>query len=176
MWGCPAGGKVWSAAECGKRTILGDDSEDRDTIIEKLEPTGPGGFHDETRWMDPSTQSLMCRGVRSAGGGADSDKPEERLKCRNCVQAAAIARCTEAGARSICAEGGADEYTEAAVNDYTTAANSDRATATDGKYAEAVDEHLYAAGNERAAKWVADDCTGAVVCTCTNADAGHVYV
>ena len=54
-------GEVWPTAECGKRTILGNDSEDRDTIIVQLEPPGPGGFHDETRWMDPNT--WLVRGV-----------------------------------------------------------------------------------------------------------------
>jgi hypothetical protein len=51
MW--PA--RYGPAAEFAKRTILGNDSEDSDTIIVKVEPTGPGGFHDETRWLDPIT-------------------------------------------------------------------------------------------------------------------------
>ena len=53
----------YGPVDCGKRNILGNDSEDRDTIIVQLEPTGPGGFHDETRWMDPSSRSLMRRVV-----------------------------------------------------------------------------------------------------------------
>ena len=51
MW--PA--RYGPAAEFAKRTILGNDSEDSDTIIVQVEPTGPGGFHDETRWLDPIT-------------------------------------------------------------------------------------------------------------------------
>jgi hypothetical protein len=59
-----------------KRTILGNDSEDSDTIIVKVEPTGPGGFHDATRWLDPSAWSDRRGGVRrAAGGGADGDEP-----------------------------------------------------------------------------------------------------
>ena len=119
----------------------------------------------------------MRRGVRSAGdGGADPDKPdkpEERLDCGNGVQAAAGVSCTEAGSRSDCAEGRANDYE---ANDYAEAAVSDCTTAADSNYAEAVDEYVYAAGHERTADWVADDCTGAVVCTCTDADAGHVYL
>jgi hypothetical protein len=121
----------------------------------------------------------MRRSVRSAGdGGADPDKPdkpEERLDCGNGVQAAAIGSCTEAGSGSNCAEGCSNDYAEAGVSDCATTANSDCAIATGSNYAEAVDEFEYAAGNECTTKWVADDCTGAV-CTCTNADAGHVYV
>jgi hypothetical protein len=127
----------------------------------------------------------MRRGVCSAGdGGADPDKPEELLDRGNGVQTAV---CTEAVGGSNCAEGrandyDANDYAEATVSDCTTAANSDCATtansdcatATGSNYAEAVDEYGYAAGNECAVKWVADDCTGTVVCTCT--DAGHVYL
>jgi hypothetical protein len=116
----------------------------------------------------------MRRSVRSAGdGGADPDKPEERLDCGNGVQAAAIGSCTEAG--SDRAEDDANNCAEAAVSYCATAASSDCTTATGSNYAEAVDEFEYAAGHECTTKWVADDCTGAV-CTCTNADAGHVYV
>jgi hypothetical protein len=65
-----------AGAESGKRTILGNDSEDRDTIIVQVEPTGPGGFHDERRWMDPNTQSFMRNGVVCANGrGAEPAKP-----------------------------------------------------------------------------------------------------
>src|SRR6266576_1013178 len=72
-------GEVWLAAACAKRTILGNDSEDSDTIIVKVEPTGPGGFHDETRWLDPIPWSVMRGGVRRAvgDGGEDGDKPED---------------------------------------------------------------------------------------------------
>ena len=78
MW--PA--RYGPAAEFAKRTILGNDSEDSDTIIVKVEPTGPGGFHDETRWLDSISSSAMRGGVRGAAcdvgaDGADGDKPAD---------------------------------------------------------------------------------------------------
>ena len=68
-----AGECVRGRVEYGKRTILGNDSEDLDTIKVKVEPTGPGGFHDETLWADPHAWSLMRRGVRSARGDGSTD-------------------------------------------------------------------------------------------------------
>jgi len=164
-------GELWPTAKRGKRTILGNDSENRDTIIVQLEPTGPGGFHDDTRWMDPSSWSLMRRAVRRADVGAEPARPQERRKFRSCVQAAAIARYTEAGTGGSCAEGGANEYSEAA---------GDCATAAGSRCSEAVGECADTADNECAAECVSADCAGADLrtcadATCTDIDAGHVY-
>jgi hypothetical protein len=123
--------------------------------------------------MDPSTWSLMCRGVRCAvDGGADrdadgdKDKQQGLLDCRDGVSTAGTEGCSEASADDTCAEGCADDYNY----EYTEA----DATAVGAKFAVA-GVYVYAPDYERAAKGGSDNCAGTVG-ACTGIATGHVHV